>query len=175
MGDALEFLVEGATDSVAQVQREPRLDCSYLRRWNSPSLYTEPGARGDTSGNVTKLARNLETGLEIKGSSFYIEEGEKVKVYTETLTSLPDGPEEQARAHYSTVTDLARVSRLVNIAATANGDVVGQQLQRNDLNQRRKQLDGRRNEEITCSTRVPMVVSPSVATAITRPERAVTS
>ena len=44
--------------------------------------YTEPGARGDTSGNVTKLAR-LETGLEIK-VPLYIQEGEKVKVYTET-------------------------------------------------------------------------------------------
>jgi elongation factor P len=44
--------------------------------------YTEPGARGDTSGNVTKLGR-LETGLEIK-VPLYIEEGEKVKVFTET-------------------------------------------------------------------------------------------
>jgi elongation factor P len=45
-------------------------------------LRTEPGARGDTSGNVTKLAR-LETGLEIK-VPLYIQEGERVKVYTET-------------------------------------------------------------------------------------------
>ena len=44
--------------------------------------YTEPGARGDTSGNVTKLGR-LETGLEIK-VPLYIQVGEKVKVYTET-------------------------------------------------------------------------------------------
>ncbi len=44
--------------------------------------YTEPGARGDTSGAVTKLAR-LETGLEIK-APLYIEVGEKVRVYTET-------------------------------------------------------------------------------------------
>src|ERR1035438_9614324 len=44
--------------------------------------YTEPGARGDTSGNVTKLAR-LTTGLEIK-APLYIQVGEKVKVYTET-------------------------------------------------------------------------------------------
>jgi len=44
--------------------------------------YTEPGAQGDTSGKVTKLAR-LETGLEIK-APLYIQEGEKVKVYTET-------------------------------------------------------------------------------------------
>ena len=41
-----------------------------------------PTARGDTSGNVTKLGR-LETGLEIK-VPLYIQEGEKVKVYTET-------------------------------------------------------------------------------------------
>jgi elongation factor P len=44
--------------------------------------YTEPGARGDTSGNVTKLAR-LETGLNIKVPLF-IQDGDKVKVYTET-------------------------------------------------------------------------------------------
>ena len=44
--------------------------------------YTEPGARGNTSGDVTKHAR-LETGLEIKVPLF-IQEGEKVKVYTET-------------------------------------------------------------------------------------------
>ena len=44
--------------------------------------YTEGGARGDTSGNVTKLAR-LETGLEIK-APLYIQDGEKVKVFTET-------------------------------------------------------------------------------------------
>jgi elongation factor P len=44
--------------------------------------YTEPGARGDTSGNVTKLAR-LETGLNIKVPLF-IQEGDKVKVSTET-------------------------------------------------------------------------------------------
>jgi elongation factor P len=44
--------------------------------------YTEPGARGNTSGDVTKHAR-LETGLEIKVPLF-IQEGEKVRVYTET-------------------------------------------------------------------------------------------
>jgi elongation factor P len=44
--------------------------------------YSEPGARGNTSGDVTKLAR-LETGLEIK-VPLYIQEGEKVRVYTET-------------------------------------------------------------------------------------------
>ena len=55
-----------------------------LRRWSGQGQQgnAEPGARGDTSGNVTKLGR-LETGLEIK-VPLYIQEGEKVKVYTET-------------------------------------------------------------------------------------------
>jgi elongation factor P len=45
--------------------------------------YTEPGVRGDTaSGNVTKPAR-LETGAEVR-VPFYIKEGEKIKVATET-------------------------------------------------------------------------------------------
>ena len=45
---------------------------------------TEPGVRGDTaSGGVTKVA-TLETGLEIRVPLF-INEGEKVKVHTETL------------------------------------------------------------------------------------------
>jgi elongation factor P len=44
---------------------------------------TEPGVRGDTaSGGVTKPA-TLETGLEIRVPLF-IQEGEKVKVHTET-------------------------------------------------------------------------------------------
>ena len=43
---------------------------------------SEPGARGDTAGAVTKLA-TLETGLEIRVPLF-IKDGEKVKVHTET-------------------------------------------------------------------------------------------
>jgi elongation factor P len=46
---------------------------------------TEPGVRGDTaSGGVTKPA-TLETGLEIR-VPLSIQEGEKVKVHTETRT-----------------------------------------------------------------------------------------
>jgi elongation factor P len=45
---------------------------------------TEPGVRGDTaSGGVTKLAV-LETGLEVRVPLF-INEGDRVKVHTETL------------------------------------------------------------------------------------------
>jgi elongation factor P len=43
---------------------------------------TEPGARGDTAGAATKVAR-LETGLEIRVPLF-IKEGEKVRVHSET-------------------------------------------------------------------------------------------
>ncbi len=43
---------------------------------------TEPGARGDTAGAATKVAR-LETGLEIRVPLF-IKEGEKVRVHTES-------------------------------------------------------------------------------------------
>jgi elongation factor P len=43
---------------------------------------SEPGARGDTAGAVTKVA-TLETGLEIRVPLF-IKDGEKVKVHTET-------------------------------------------------------------------------------------------
>ena len=45
--------------------------------------YTEPGVRGDTaSGSVTKPAK-LETGAEVR-VPFYIKEGEKIKLSTET-------------------------------------------------------------------------------------------
>jgi elongation factor P len=45
--------------------------------------YTEPGVRGNTaSGAVTKPAK-LETGMEIR-VPFFVESGEKIKVYTET-------------------------------------------------------------------------------------------
>jgi len=48
--------------------------------------YTEPATRGDTaSGSVTKAAK-LETGLEIR-VPFFIKEGEKIRVSTETGSS----------------------------------------------------------------------------------------
>jgi elongation factor P len=81
MGDALDFLVEGAVIQLHKFNGNP-IGLLLPERVELTVAYTEPGARGDTSGNVTKLAR-LETGLEIK-APLYIEEGEKVKVYTET-------------------------------------------------------------------------------------------
>ena len=81
MGDALEFLVEGAVIRLHKFNGNP-IGLELPEKVELAVVYTEPGARGDTSGNVTKLAR-LETGLEIK-APLYIQEGEKVKVYTET-------------------------------------------------------------------------------------------
>ena len=81
MGDALEFLVEGAVIRLHKFNGNP-IGLELPEKVELTVAYTEPGARGDTSGSVTKLAR-LETGLEIK-VPLYIQEGERVKVYTET-------------------------------------------------------------------------------------------
>jgi len=81
IGDALEFLVEGAIIQLNKFNGNP-IGLELPDKVELEVTYTEPGARGDTSGNVTKLGR-LETGLEIK-VPLYIQEGEKVKVYTET-------------------------------------------------------------------------------------------
>jgi elongation factor P len=81
IGDALDFLVEGALIQLHKFNGNP-IGLQLPEKVELEVTYTEPGARGDTSGNVTKLAR-LETGLEIK-APLYVEAGERVKVYTET-------------------------------------------------------------------------------------------
>jgi len=81
MGNALDFLVEGALIQLHKFNGNP-IGLQLPEKVELTVAYTEPGARGDTSGSVTKLAR-LETGLEIKVPLF-VQEGVKVKVYTET-------------------------------------------------------------------------------------------
>ena len=81
MGNALELLVEGVIIQLHKFNGNP-IGLQLPEKVELEVTYTEGGARGDTSGNVTKLAR-LQTGLEIK-APLYIEAGEKVKVYTET-------------------------------------------------------------------------------------------
>jgi len=81
IGGALDYLVEGAIIQLHKFNGNP-IGLQLPEKVELEVTYTEPGARGDTSGNVTKLAR-LETGLEIK-APLYIQEGEKVKVFTET-------------------------------------------------------------------------------------------
>lgn len=81
VGDALDFLVEGALIQLHKFNGNP-IGLQLPEKVELEVTYTEGGARGDTSGNVTKLCR-LETGLEIKAPLF-IQVGEKVKVFTET-------------------------------------------------------------------------------------------
>ena len=81
MSGALDLLVEGVIIQLHKYNGNP-IGLQLPEKVELEVEYTEPGARGDTSGNVTKLAR-LQTGLEIK-APLYIQVGEKVKVYTET-------------------------------------------------------------------------------------------
>jgi elongation factor P len=82
LGDALDFLVEGAIIQLDKFNGNP-IGVQLPAQVELTVDYTEPGVRGDTaSGGVTKPAR-LETGLEIK-VPFFIKTGEKVKVNTET-------------------------------------------------------------------------------------------
>jgi elongation factor P len=82
IGDALDFLVEGAIIQLHKYNGNP-IGLQLPAQVELAVTYTEPGARGDTaSGNVTKTAK-LETGIEIRVPLF-IKEGERVKVSTET-------------------------------------------------------------------------------------------
>jgi len=82
LGDALDFLLEGAIIKIDKFNGNPI--CVQLpEKVELTVTYTEPAVRGDTSrGDVTKPAK-LETGIEIK-VPFFIKEGEKIKVATET-------------------------------------------------------------------------------------------
>jgi elongation factor P len=80
IGNALDCLVEGAIIQLHKFNGNP-IGLQLPLQVEPEIAYTEPGARGVTSGNVTKLAR-LEAGLEIK-APLYVQEGEKVRVYTE--------------------------------------------------------------------------------------------
>ncbi len=82
VGDALELLIEGSILQVEKYNGNP-IGLQLPMQVELTVTYTEPGVRGDTAtGSVTKPAK-LETGVEIK-VPFYIKEGEKIKVYTET-------------------------------------------------------------------------------------------
>lgn len=82
MGNALDFLVEGALIQLHKYNGNPiALQLPMFVELNV--VYAEPATRGDSSsGSGTKLAK-LETGLEIRVPPF-IKEGEKVKVSTES-------------------------------------------------------------------------------------------
>ena len=82
LGGALDFLLEGAILHIDKYNGNP-IGLQLPPQVELAVTYTEPGVRGDTvRGDTTKPAK-LETGLEIK-VPFFIKEGEKVKVSTET-------------------------------------------------------------------------------------------
>lgn len=82
VGDALDFLIEGALLQIDKYNGNP-IGLQLPAQVELVVTSTEPGVRGDTaSGGVTKPAK-LETGLEIR-VPFFIKEGEKVRVMTET-------------------------------------------------------------------------------------------
>ncbi len=82
LGDALDFLVEGAVIQLHKYNGNP-IGLQLPTHVELEVTDTEPGARGDTaSGTVTKSAK-LETGIEIRVPLF-IKVGEKVRVSTET-------------------------------------------------------------------------------------------
>ena len=82
LGDALDFLLEGAIIKIDKFNGNP-IGVQLPEKVELTVTYTEPAVRGDTSrGDVTKPAK-LETGIEIK-VPFFIKEGEKIKVATET-------------------------------------------------------------------------------------------
>jgi len=82
MGNALDFLVEGAIIQLQKYNGNP-IGLQLPTHVDLDVTYTEPGVKGDTSsGSVTKPA-TLETGIEIRVPLF-IKQGEKVKVSTET-------------------------------------------------------------------------------------------
>ena len=82
VGDALDFLVEGAIVELHKFNGNP-IGLELPLHVELEVAYTEPGVRGDSGGgSVTKPAK-LETGIEIRVPLF-IKQGEKVKVATET-------------------------------------------------------------------------------------------
>jgi elongation factor P len=81
IGNARDFLIEGALIQLHKYNGNP-IGLELPTFVELEVTYTEPGAKGDSSGGATKPAR-LETGLEIRVPLF-IKEGEKVKVSTES-------------------------------------------------------------------------------------------
>jgi elongation factor P len=82
VGNALDLLIEGAMLQIDKYNGNP-IGLLLPAHVELVVSYTEPGVRGDTaSGGTTKPAK-LETGLEIR-VPFFIKEGEKIKVATET-------------------------------------------------------------------------------------------
>lgn len=82
LGDALDFLLEGAIVKVDKYNDNP-IGLELPEKVELTVTYTEPGVRGDTSrGDVTKPAK-VETGIEVK-VPFFVKEGDKIRIDTAT-------------------------------------------------------------------------------------------
>ena len=82
MGNALEFLTEGALVELLKYNGNP-IGLELPAFVELTVSDAEPGVRGDSaSGGATKVAK-LETGLEVRVPLF-IKQGEKVRVSTES-------------------------------------------------------------------------------------------
>ena len=82
IGDAMDFLVEGAVIEMQKYNGNP-IGLQLPTHVELLVTYTEPGVRGDSGGGSVTKPATLETGIEIRVPLF-IKEGEKVKVSTET-------------------------------------------------------------------------------------------
>ncbi len=83
LGDAVHFIEDGMTETVEVVLYDGKaisveLPVTIVRE----IAYTEPAAKGDTSGKVTKQAR-LTNGYELQVAAF-IDIGEKIEIDTRT-------------------------------------------------------------------------------------------
>jgi elongation factor P len=81
LGDALNFLAEQMVINVL-MYGEKAVGVETPDKVDLKIAYTEPAARGDTSGKVMKPAK-LETGYEIQVPAYCVT-GEKVRVDTKT-------------------------------------------------------------------------------------------
>jgi elongation factor P len=82
IGDALDFVVEGAIIQVHKFNGNP-IGLQLPTHVELQVAYTEPATHGDTAGGSATKQATLETGLEIRVPLFS-KDGEKVKVSTET-------------------------------------------------------------------------------------------
>ena len=83
LGNTLDFIVDGMPEVGEAVFYEGKAISVELPTTIVRTVaYTEPAARGDTSGKVMKLAK-LENGYELQVASF-IETGEAIEIDTRT-------------------------------------------------------------------------------------------
>jgi elongation factor P len=82
LGDAHDYMTEGLILKLNKFNGNP-IGIELPQQVELKVEYTEPGMRGATASATSTKPARLETGLEIK-VPFFIEQGETVKVYTET-------------------------------------------------------------------------------------------